>query len=128
MLPKTFRRAAAVSLVALAPLVAANAALAADTDSAIQHGSRHDDLGRRLLSEFEVPAGATKAIIVGGEPEMYRVCADAQNKGSVSVHFEPNKQKALSPGQCEQFETGKLSIENSAKTGTAYGTYQGGLL
>ena len=114
MLSKTLRRAATLGVVALLPLAAATAATAA----------QHDSLASRLQWRFEVPAGASRILIPGGQQNPYNVCASSGNSGPVSVHYGASATQTLSPGKCQTFETGALSIENLAKAGTAYGTYQ----
>lgn len=124
MLSKTLRRAATLGVAALVPIVAANVAMAANNHEV----AHHDDHDRRLQSSFEVPAGATKTLIPGGEIDPYRVCASPDNVGYLWIHFGQHTEQALRPGQCQTFETSKLTIANPAKIGNAYGTYRRAIL
>ena len=124
MLSKTLNRAATIGIVALVPFIAAGASVAAQNP----HATHHDDLGKRFLSAFEVPAGATKTLIPGGESQTYRVCTSAENSAPVSVHYDANKTMALNPGKCQNFETSQLTVSYSAKAGAAHGTYKRGVM
>ena len=112
MISLQITKAATLGFLALLPLtLAVNSA----SGQAISLGSPR--------GSFQVAPETTKSIVDLSKPGFYRVCASGDNDGSITLHFDAGRTDTLHAGECRNFKSESIEVENAANSGFAHGTF-----